>query len=158
MSTLPGHFQMIWRAGPGIECRGIRWPLPMAMISAGTRAKVQSFVAVDWDAKDTFGGGGTANGTRTDRYTDATTYTWTCDATSFANGGGFWNGGVRVATIRAQNPQFIAPSAGSCTLGLTVDDGGGLNIGNGEGGARKDAPKGFNDDPLKFSVTFSVIP
>lgn len=145
----------LWRAGSPIECRGIRWPLPGATISKGTQSKVSAYVATDFDSRDIL----TAAGVRSDRFLDACTYTWTCDNACYAAGGGFVSGGVRTQGFVKQSPMFLAPTTpGTYTLTLVVADQGSSNIGNGEVGSRNDAPLGFNDDPVRFSVTISVTP
>lgn len=142
-----------WQAGAGIRCNGIRWPQVGATLAAGSRGKVSSYLGFDWDERITTVG----TGSWSSRYTDTCTYVWSCSTLCFQNGGGFDLNGVRVQTIRAQSPIWIAPTTlGPQTLTLVVDDQNSNNKANDEGGSREDAARSYNDDPARFSITITV--
>lgn len=147
---------VLWRAGSPIECKGIRWPQAGATISSGAMAKIGAYVGVDFDSRDTLAEDASPNLMLTSRFTDSCRYTWYCSNAIINAGGGFPNGVGLAGTSVKQNPVFKAPTTpGTYTLQLIVDDAGG-SIANGENGARDDASLGYNDAPLKFSVTFTV--
>lgn len=133
-----------WQAGQAISCSGIRWPLAGANIPGGGEGHLNSFLATDWDQRDAI----TGTATISTAFSDPCTYTWSAGTGSFKNG---INTGQKVI--------WIAPTLpGTYTLNLVVDDQGGLNQGAQEGGSRNDGPRGYNDDPLRFSVTVTVMP
>lgn len=133
---------IVWNAGSGINCAGIRFPWSGAVISRGTTGPLNAYLATDWDERVLTVDGDTTSGS----YSDPCSYTWS------ANGGSFV-GGVNTG----QNVQWVAPTTpGTYTIGLVVDDQNNANMPNGESGSRDDYTLGYNDDPLSFSVTVTV--
>ena len=132
-----------WQAGSAIDCGGIRWPLAGGTIVAGSQGLLSSYLATDWDQRDYSVGDIVV---QSKLYTDPCTYTWS------ASGGSFKNG-----VNRGNAVTWIAPTQpGPYTLTLVVDDQGGANKPLNEEGSRNDAERGYNDEPLKFSVSITV--
>lgn len=131
-----------WRAGNPISCAGIRWPGANATIAPGGEGHVSAFLATDFDQRDATIEGVMTTGV----YSDPCSYHWECSAGSFKNG---VNTGEAVV--------WIAPTlAGTYTIHLTVDDQNMANQPTYENGARDDAARGYNDEPLTFSAQVTV--
>lgn len=133
-----------WAAGEAISCAGIRYPGTGNTIQAGTKGRLSAFLATDWDQRLI-----QINGqSKVTDISDPCSYTWACSGGSFENG-----------LYSVQNPVWIAPTTpGTYTLTLVVDDQNGGNQAATDNGARNDAARGYNDEPLRFSVTITVVP
>jgi hypothetical protein len=144
--TLPVPFHS-WSAYSGISCGGIRWPVASAnTIAPGAEGSLSSFLATDWDKRETrISVGGQQSLLEARVLSDTCTYTWG------ATGGTFPGG------TQGQSVKWLAPTTpGTYTLTLVVDDQGGANKPDDEVGTRDDAMRGYNDEPLRFSITVIV--
>ena len=131
-----------WRAGSPINCSGIRWPGANATIVPGGEGHVSAFLATDFDQRDATIEGAMTTGV----YSDPCSYTWQCSGGSFKNG-----------VNTGQSVIWIAPTlSGTYTLRLTIDDQNKANQPTYENGARDDAARGFNDEPLVFNAQVTV--
>ena len=132
-----------WRAGGPIKCAGIRWEYSDYTIAAGTQGVLSAYLASDFDQRDVVIQGVMNSGI----YSDPCSYTWA------ASGGSFLNG-----VNTGASAVWIAPTQkGTYTLTLTVDDQNGANQPTHENGLRNDAARGYNDDPVSFSVQVTVF-
>ena len=133
-----------WSAGEAISCTGIRYPASGNTIHAGSKGRLSAFLATDWDQRLT-----QLNGqNKVTDIADPCSYTWACSGGSFENG-----------LYSVQNPVWIAPTTpGTYTLTLVVDDQNGGNQATTDNGARNDAARDYNDEPLRFRVTINVTP
>ncbi|HEX8234533.1 MAG TPA: fibronectin type III domain-containing protein [Abditibacteriaceae bacterium] len=138
-----------WSAGGAISCGGIRYPASGITVAAGSKKRLDAYLATDWDKKDlTFNSGTAYANTITYTHSDPCSYTWS------ANGGQV-EGGNNVG----QSIVWIAPATpGTYTITLAVDDQNTVNKSPNESGLRNDAIVGYNDQPVKFSITVNVQP
>jgi hypothetical protein len=146
VTPMPFYF---WEAHNSISCGGIRWPVTGAnSIAPGASGMLSSFLATDWDKRDArILVNGQQSVLSSKVMSDTCTYTWSASS------------GVFPAGNTGQSVKWIAPTVpGTYTLTLVVDDVGGANQPGDEVGARNDAALGYNDDPLRFSVSVTVAP
>lgn len=131
-----------WGPGRPISCGGIHYPATGQTIPAGQSGRLSAYLATDWDDRAM-----TVNGATTvEEFSDPCSYTWT------ATGGSFENG-----INTGQSPVWVAPTTpGTYTITLTVDDQNAANQPANQGGNRDDVARGYNDDPLHFSVIITV--
>jgi hypothetical protein len=152
VTTSSGSGSYTWSAGSAISSGGIRWPYAGAVIRAGSEGALSAYLATDWDQRDevqlVYDGEFSDYQNVSRPYSDPCRYIWS------ASGGSFRNG-----VNTGQSVGWIAPTApGTYTITLTVDDQNAANKPAGEGGSRNDALRGYNDEPLRFSVTVTVSP
>ncbi len=143
--------EISWQSGVAISCGGVRWPGTGNTIAQGGEGHLSSFLATDFDQRDV-----TFNGQLVSSrpHSDPCSYQWSATWANGTPAGSFKNG-----VNRGQGVVWIAPTTpGMVTLRLVVNDQASTNQGNGEGGARSDAPRGYNDDALTFSAAISVLP
>jgi hypothetical protein len=144
--TNPERPYAVWRAGNPISCGGIRWPPPggNANIRAGAEGHVSAFLATDFDQRDLTLAGVTTTGV----YSDPCSYVWQVSGGSFKNG-----------KNKGQSVVWIAPTTpGTYTISLRVDDQNQANQPSYEAGQRDDALRGYDDQPLLFTVSVNVLP
>jgi hypothetical protein len=133
-----------WTPGTAIACAGIRYPATNTSIAPGAEGRLSAYAAVDWDIRS-------VNGEpQAGQYSDPCSYTWSDNSgrgvSAFKNGNN-----------TGPSPIWIAPSiSGTYTITLVVDDQNGANKAISDQGGRNDASLGYNDDPVKFSISVTV--
>lgn len=139
-----------WAAGGSIQSGGISWPTTGATIAAGGQGHLSSYLATDWDFRQT-----DINGTVTSSwFSDTCNYTW-----SAVDAQGNPAGSFPQNRNKGHGVVWVAPTtAGTYTIRLTVDDQSAANQPASEAGSRDDVGEGYNDDPVKFTATVTVQP
>lgn len=138
--TIPSS-SIVWSAGTGIQCSGIRFPWSGSTVPTGSSGTLSAFLATDWDIRNLSVDGTTM----TNNYSDPCSYTWSSDGGSFPNG------------FTGQNVTWVAPTTpGTYHLALFVDDQNAANQPPTNTGSRNDATYGYNDDPVRFTATIIV--
>lgn len=157
---------IVWSAGQGISCAGIRTPGPGNTVSGGTTVRLTAGLATDWDTVTR-----TVNGLafRKD-VSDPCRYIWQCNGGTFVAGGsGGFNNSVTPPTANGAVAIWRAPTTpGTYTLTLTVTDqsqGGNMvpgafnnNQPAADAGSRADPVRSYLSEPLHYSVTVTVGP
>ena len=133
-----------WRVGEPIRTKGIRWPYPGDRTSPGAVEPLFALLATDFDQRDAMIEGVMNSYV----YSDPCSYKWEVSRGSFVDG---------IST--GQSVKWIAPlTDGPVTIRLTVDDQNMANQPTYENGVRDDNARGFNDEPLVFTVQVMVGP
>ncbi|RYG75446.1 hypothetical protein EON80_00630 [bacterium] len=152
---------MEWFPGEGISSSGICFPMNNMKIKVNEAGKLTAFLASDFDLLVRY-----VNGFPIiRRVSDTCTYKWSVTGPS----AGVWSdgetiNGVAVPGDQSPSVRWTPTVTGTYTLRLQIDDQNSDNVGNGpylglgETGSRNDAGRSYNDEPLEFSVTVTVIP
>ena len=133
-----------WSSSTPISCGGIQWPTAGRTIAPGEAGTLSSFLATDFDQQNLL-----VSGTLVSKMlSDPCSYTWSATGGTFVGGR---NSG--------QSVKWIAPTTpGTYTIALVVDDQNQANQKPTDLGGRGDTALSYNDDPLKFSATVTVVP
>jgi hypothetical protein len=119
-------------------------------LHAGQERSFHSFLATDWDGRIV-----TSNGlSMIHEYSDPCSYTWQV-WDSAGNVVGSFSGGIN----GGQSVVWVAPQTpGTYRVTLVIDDQNAANQPANQLGSRNDAHRGFNEEPLRFKTTITVVP